>query len=524
MNVASRSFAFDFEQRVQRRSDAVAVVDARTNRQWSYGELDILTGRLLGLLSSSRVHPSRPVVSLLPNGVEQFFFFLAALRGQLDFAPLSPQMSGAETVRFAQMLEAGLCLVPEHLEPSVRAALERAGLRLLSIATDGRLDWLEETPPEPFSLPPRQAQSSRLYVATSGTTAEPKMVILRADTLWSSGCAFVQQHRFLDAQSRFYNVLPMSYLGGLFNLGLIPLATGGSVVIAESFSGASLLSFWSEVKRCSVNVLWLTPTMVRGLLAMKSRMRQEKAHLENSGLHASFLGMAPIDGKTKQQFEQEFGVPLLENYGISETTFLTTETLETRFRRREGSVGEILPFVEVRFAQGRTGEMQVRTPFLCEGYLEAGESKPLSLTPDGFFKTGDLGALGETGSLILRGRLKDIIKKGGYLICLQELEAVAQQHPGVAEAAAVGIPHDFYGEDAVVFVRWWPQAQTGQAAAQDPLADFRSWLIGRLPRFKWPCRVVAVDEFPRTMSGKVKKRLLAERLGAGEPSGRMLTV
>ena len=113
------------------------------------------------------------------------------------------------------------------------------------------LAWLPAT----ANKPARPARSGRLLLKTSGTTGEPKAMVFDINRLWSSGCAFLRHHDFIDADARFLNNLPMSYLGGLFNLGLIPLAVGGSFVVAQPFSGTSFLSFWQNVEHFGINVL-----------------------------------------------------------------------------------------------------------------------------------------------------------------------------------------------------------------------------------------------------------------------------
>lgn len=520
-----RTFNADFDRQVRRTPDGVVAVDARTERFWTYAELDRITRRLVAFLASRGSGSGRPIVSLLPNGMEQLFMFVAALRGGLGFAPLSPQVTLTERVRFAQMVGAVGCLVPQYAEASVYAGLKGAGVQPISIVTDGQFEWLEDSVGHQDQYSGLGQRPSSLYIATSGTTADPKMLVINGDTLWSSAVAFTQTHRFLDASARFYNVLPMSYLGGLFNLGLIPLASGGSVVVSDAFSGASLLTFWSEAERFEVNVLWLTPTMARGFLAIRRRVVSAgEPTLMGPRIRAVLLGMAPIDLATKRLFEQEFGVPLIENYGISETTFLATETLESQSHRVEGSVGQILPYVQLRFAERTDGEesaslyreIEVRSPFCCEGYLLPGGREALPMTEDGWFRTGDLGRMDEGGLLVLRGRLRDIIKKGGYLVSLRELECLAELHPLVAEAVAVGIPHEFYGEDAVLFIRLTRHAIAEEGSAKQQLAQFRSWLTSELPRFKWPARVIVVEEFPRTSTGKAKKHALARQLDGKE--------
>ena len=116
-----------------------------------------------------------------------------------------------------------------------------------------------------------QGQSSQIFVLSGGTTAEPKVVVIDADRLWSAGCAFVDHHEFLDPDCRFYNIMPMSYLGGLFNLGLITNGAQARTVIAEPFSGLAILRLWRNCERFGINVLWLVPTVARALVQAANR-------------------------------------------------------------------------------------------------------------------------------------------------------------------------------------------------------------------------------------------------------------
>jgi acyl-CoA synthetase (AMP-forming)/AMP-acid ligase II len=181
-------------------------------------------------------------------------------------------------------------------------------------------------------------------------------------------------------------------------------------------------------------------------------------------------------------------------------------------------VGRVLPGVEMHIepltkaGDGMTdevGEIWVRSPYLFLGYLKPDGSLDPARGRDGFFATGDLGSLAADGTTLhLGGRMRDIVKKGGYLISLDEIESIAQRHPTVAEAAAVGISHEFYGEDVALYVRFHGEGQ------EDPVGVLRIWLTENLARFKWPSRITVVDQFPRTSSGKVQKYKLVGGDGA----------
>lgn len=518
MSALIRRFATDFRQIVRTSPKGVALVNGLDESEWTYSDLDSLTNQIGAFLAHAGVQPCQPIVSLLPNSIDNLVIFLASLKFGLDFAPLGSTATPAEVRHWIKLVQPGVCLATPHVSSSVRAELEVSRVRIVSLVANGRFDWLDSqvgTPPPVKAEPPGKTLS-RLFLSTSGTTGRPKALVFDGDRLWSSGKAFTSRFGFLDEEACFMNILPMSYLGGLFNLGLIPIATGGCVVVCEAFSGRSFLSFWQDVKRFEVNVLWLVPSLVRGLLAIYGPRRRQKLHGLQLGIRSGLLGTAPIDLTSKQQFEEEFGVPLLENYALSETTFLTSETLDTRFRRCERSVGEILPYVELRLVEseekkkgeGPSLEIQARSPFLFLGYLRENGEIDLPLTEDGFLATGDLGHLVRDNTLVLDGRTRDFIKKGGYFISLPEIELVTQTHPAVAEAAAVCVPHDFYGETYVLFVRFKEKLRVEKKS----LPELRNWITNNLSRHKWPQDVLVVEDFPRTPYGKIKKRSLVERL------------
>jgi acyl-CoA synthetase (AMP-forming)/AMP-acid ligase II len=299
----------------------------------------------------------------------------------------------------------------------------------------------------------------------------------------------------------------MSYLGGLFNLAIIPVATGGSFLVSEPSSGRTVLSFWPTVERFGIDALWMVPSLVRGLTHLAEKNRATR----RIPVRKCFIGTAPVTRVEKQRFGALFGIEMLENYGLTETTFISSERSSAPVSQIDGSVGTKLPYVDVELRclgdnhadLPGAREIWVRSPYLMLGYLEDGVLKP-SVDDEGFFPTGDLGAM-ENGELVLCGRLKDIIKKGGLLIVLKEIERLAMSYPAVLEAAAVPVPHAFYGETYVLAVR------TKNAGAME-LEPFNAWVQERLARHKWPEKTIILDDFPRTRSGKILKQALVREL------------
>jgi len=511
MTASESGFRYDFERLCEKHAEAPALVDAKTGAVRTYADLASLTERAAAFMVANGAGEGKTVVSLLPNSVDTMILFLGALRAGINFAPLSPLASAREIRNWIELVDPALCIHTPSEQDAVATADARPNFRDLTIAADGQLDWLgTEVSNEAPSANPGP---SRLFLYTSGTTGEPKAMVFDSDRLWAAAHAFAAHHDFLDSDSRFFNILPMFYLGGLFNLGMIPLSRGGSIVIADAFSGRSYLNFWRNVERFQINVLWLVPTILRGLLRLVKHGGSPSA-AQRERIRGCFLGTAPADLPLKTRSEEEFGMPLLENYALSETAFITSETLQSRGLRSDGSVGEVLPFVQLRCAANHSergddlpGEIEVKTPYMFLGYLQSDGQIECPTTKDGFFATGDLGHMTREGTLFYDGRTKDIVKKGGHMIVLREIELLAEQHPLVEEASAVPVSHEFLGEDYVLAVRVHPAAD-----GVDPISELQPWLRGELAKFKWPGRILERSDFPRTSSGKIKKRVLAEEI------------
>lgn len=503
MTAALRRFRTDLEALAAARPDAVAVTAARDERSFSYRELVGLLEGFGPLLLRHGVSAERPLAAVLPNAVEPFVAFLATVWHGAGYAPLTPEATPREVRRWVETVTPAAALVGPTLGPPQRAVLAELGVALIDVPGGAAFDWL---PPNdgPGLSPPEDG--GRLYLQTSGTTGDPRALVFETDRLWSSGCAFIAVHDVVAPGARFLNNLPLSYLGGLFNLGLIPLAAGGSTVVADAFSGKSFLDFWQTLERYTITVLWLVPTIVRGLLTLAQRTRRTEITPPAARPQLAFIGTAPIDLATKRAFETTFEIPLLENFALSETTFFTSERWATREARRERSVGTALPYVDLRFApladsEGeRPTEITVKSPYLALGYRTGDGFVPLALDAEGYFATGDLGHRDADGLVIIDGRRRDVIKKGGLFVGLREIELLAEQHEAVLEAAAVGVPHDFYGESLELYVR------LRDARLLDELT---AWLRANLVRYKWPEATFAVEDFPRTATGKVRKHLLA---------------
>ncbi len=516
------SFASGFKRNAERLGPSAALIDARTDVTLSHRELDALMARFRRFFRDNGLGVGDRLVSFLPNSIECLLAFLGTASAQGDFAPLSPDSSEREAGGWLEMVRPKLCLVARGAVGRHVDIMRAGGVKIVEIDLDCAFAWL------PASEADWAKEAGRLLLKTSGTTGEPKALVFSIDHLWASATAFMSLHPAVDNSSRFLNLLPMAYLGGLFNLCIIPLNVGGSVVVAEPFSGKTFLSFWQTVDRFDITVLWLVPSIVRGLTQFAVRAKPEDNRARAKNVTLCFLGTAPIAPAEKVEFEQAFGIALLENFALSETTFLTSETQPVSPDAQLRHSGRPVPYAEFRFlplssedlvqsgAAAGSGEIAVKTPYFWLGYLGKDGSISRPLDAEGFLRTGDVGRFLPDGSLMVEGRLRDFVKRGGYFVGLREIELAAERLPLIVEAAAVGMPHKFYGEAIYLFAKF----KDGTSPA-DGLVKAEEWLRNNLARHTWVEKVISVDQLPRTASGKVQKHLLRERLAELEQAASL---
>lgn len=488
----------DLNQIVSEQPNKIALFDGN-GRAVTYHQLLNDVESAHGWLNILGLKPGDSLIALLPNAIETLVLFLASMRGGFLYAPLPCTATLPEVNRWKRLTNARFCLIAEPAAHSLQLQIRGLNWQI------ERIEIGKTMARSGFDIPSIE-KNGLLAMASSGSTGEPKAMLLSCDRLWASAKAFMHFHHLENQDLRFWNYLPMSYLGGLFNLALIPLAAQGSVYVDDAFNGKTFLGFWQTIARYQINSLWLVPSILRGLLSLSNRTGQNQFY---QNIKHCFLGTAPILLEEKTQFRDVFGIVPIENYGLSETTFITSETTHASNNRSQGSVGRVMPNVEVelRAANNATEEavteIWVKTPYALLGYLN--ENGVMSSPSDerGFIPTGDYGCF-VNDELVLTGRQRDIIKKGGILVFLREIEQIVSSYPNVMEAAAVKIEHPFYGESYNLFV----QLQRETCDQMLFINKLSAWVHTQIVKEKWPEKIFICADFPKTLSGKIQKHLL----------------
>jgi fatty-acyl-CoA synthase len=255
------------------------------------------------------------------------------------------------------------------------------------------------------------------------------------------------------------------------------------------------------------------PTMLTVLLAHPSR-----AGRDLSCLRLALAGGATVPPELIRQVEAAFGILFTLTFGQTESHCSITMTRpDDAPADRAETLGRPLPQTEVKIADvltgqtvpyGSVGEICTRGYLVMDGYLGDVEATAAAIDRDGWLHTGDLGTMDERGYCRIAGRIKEMIIRGGENIYPREIEAVLLAHPGVAEAAVVGVPDRFWGEVVGTVLR-----PSGEALSQTDLAGY---CRERLAGFKVPVRWLFTDAFPLTSTGKVRKDVLSAQLAGND--------
>lgn len=500
-----RKFSEDFTKICkENKNESMIIYDTGYDAiYYSYGQVEEYVERYLKLFKEKGLKQGDAILSLVPNSAEAIICFFAILKGGYAYAPLPCHATEREVEKWANIIKPQMIIKKKEINLPV--SIENSHT-VVSINCDGDLEWLPNSAGDVLEY-----KSGTVYLFTSGTTGAPKAMVIDGDTLWSSGCSFVKFYNMKKSICRFWNYLPMSYLGGLYNLALIPVSCGGSFLITEPFSGKTVLSFWSIVKKYKITALWFVPTIVNGLLKVSKMLGNNYRDYCTENIKIALLGTAPITKETKECFEEELGVKIFENYALSETTFITGENKGNICYREQSSVGEFLPYVDYQLKKYEDAkdifELWIKTPFMFNGYLNEDGKIDTSVDEKGYLNTKDLVRINEKKQVIIVGRDRDIIKKGGLFVSLKEIESLVKNLDYIQEVATVPVKHEFYGESYVLCIILKDFSED----EDEVVSRVKLWLIDNVVAYKHPEGIKVYKEFPYTSSGKIKKEELRKQ-------------
>lgn len=466
----------------------------------SYAMLDGLSAKLAGLLAERGIARGDRVAIVSPNIPQMPVIYYGILRYGAVVVPLNPLLKSREVEYHLENSEASLVFAWEGVLAEVSSGAAAAGTEVISI--DGEL--LETLAgQQPISEVAAVADDDTAVILyTSGTTGRPKGAELTHANLLSNAEVSRDLHD-VTVGDVIFGGLPFFHIFGQTCALNEAIMAGATLTLLPRFDPVKALEI---IQRDKVTIFEGVPTMYIGLLRVPDRER-----FDVSTLRVAVSGGAALPMEVLRQFEASFGAPILEGYGLSETSPVVSFN-QRHGIRKAGSIGTAVRGAQLRImnddgeqvSSGEVGEMAVAGPYVMKGYWRNPEATAAAIR-DGWFYTGDLARQDEDGVYFIVDRKKDMVLRGGYNVYPREVEEVLYEHPAVAEAAVLGRPDPVHGEEIIAVVA----LKEGAAGADQPARlaeEIRDFVKDRIAAYKYPREVRIIGTLPKGPTGKILKR------------------
>ena len=495
-----------------------ALVDVRAGRRWSYAELLVSVRRLATGLGRAGIGVGDRVGIWAPNRWEWVLVQYATAEIGAILVTINPAYRAGELEYALRQSEVTMVIAAPSFKTTDYAAMlaevapRCPGLSDVVLLDSDRWDQLADASADLGTLNEIAATLDNRdpinIQYTSGTTAYPKAATLSHRNILNNGYLVGELLEY-TAQDRICIPVPFYHCFGMVMGNLAATSHGACMVIpAPGFEPAATLQA-VQAERCTS--LYGVPTMFIAELGLP-----EFADYELSSLRTGIMAGSPCPIEVMRKVIERMHMPGISIcYGMTETSPVSTQTrTDDSLARRVATVGRAGPHLEVKVAdpatgetvpRGVAGEFCTRGYSVMAGYWNDSERTSEVIDADGWMHTGDLAAMDAWGYVRITGRIKDIVVRGGENISPHEIEEFLYTHPDVVDGHVIGVPDEKYGEElmAVVMLR--------EGAPELTMEGLREFCTGRIARFKIPRYVWIVDEFPTTVTGKVRKIEMRQR-------------
>ena len=474
--------------------------------RYTWRDLERGSAMMANLLDSLHLPEGSRVAVQTEKSVEALMLYLAVLRAGHVYLPLNTAYQAAEIEYFIGNAEPAVVVCTSRNFGWISKIAFKAGTtHVYTLDEDRTGSLLDRAAHQGDHHEPavRQRDDLACILYTSGTTGRSKGAMLtHGNILWNTR-ALQAYWGWQPERDVLIHALPLFHVHGLFVAAQAALISGCKMIWLAKFDPKAVVSRLPDA-----TVFMGVPTLYVRMLAEPGLTREACTNMR-----LFLAGSAPLLIETFNEWTERTGHTIVERYGMSETSILTSNPYRAEDGvRRGGTVGFPLPGVGLRVRDdegqdvpvGEVGGIQVHGDTVFAGYWRMPEKTKEEFTDDGWFKTGDVGRIDERGYVTIVGRSKDLIISGGYNVYPAEVEGFINEMPGVAESALVGVPHPDFGEVGVALVVPKPGATLDDAAVLQALK-------GRIANFKVPKRVFVVAELPRNTMGKVQKNVLREQ-------------
>lgn len=500
------SFGYILRQKAQYYPDETAIVDAGSDQQLTYADVERRSNAVANELHERGVDNGDRVCTITRNVVEYFDLLFATNKLGAVLTPLNHRLAAGELQEMIERVDPS-ALVYEA--PFAETVEELEGLPESRFAIgpgdDDSYDQLLEgsTDPRPVAS---EFEDTAVILFTSGSTGRPKAVPVTNRNLFFSSVNWIVDNK-ITRDDTMLNPAPLFHAGGLCILTIQAFHVGGTIVLQQEFDPVET---WELLETHDVTKFFTIPTM----LNMMVNVDDWQSEFDLDALELGVAGGEPVPTELKDALA-EIDVPLIPGFGLTETTdgtiFLRPHDT---YDREPDCMGHSFTHVDAAVVDqdgnevdpGEKGEIVHRGPQVADSYLDDPEATA-ETWDDGWMHTGDVGERDEDGYISVLGRIDNMIISGGENIYPSEVEEPIYQHPAVEEVIVFGVPSETWGEAVTAVV------VTGSDADVDE-GDILEFLDGRLAPFKHPKTIEFTDELPKTGSGKIARNEVLEAYGA----------
>lgn len=471
-------------------------------KAYSYGDMLEHSARYANALTNLGVSVGDRVAVQADKSVDVLFLYLGCLRMGAIYLPLNTDYTASEIAYFIEDAKPALCVCKPSDKDAFDKIVQDTNVKCVeTLAGDGTgsLPELAAKASPSFTTVSMAKDDLAAILYTSGTTGRSKGAMLSHENLRSNARTLVKYWQFTE-RDMLLHPLPIFHTHGLFVATNTVLLSGGSMMLLPKFDVDEMIK---QMPNCTV--MMGVPTHYLRLLATESFTKDCA-----KSMRLFISGSAPLSADTHKDFAKRTGHAILERYGMTETNMITSNPYEGE--RVAGTVGFALPDIAVRIAdadtgkilpQGEIGIIEVKGPNVFKGYWQMPDKTAAEFRADGYFITGDMGQIDESGYVSIVGREKDLIISGGLNVYPAEIEGALDAIDGVTESAVIGLPHPDFGEAVTAVVALAEGASLDEQTIRDEMAK-------DLAAFKVPKRVIFIDALPRNTMGKIQKKAMRE--------------
>ena len=490
-------------------TDRVAIIEVN-HQKLSYFDLFSQINYVIKQLRLFGIEKQDKVAIALNNGAAMAVAFLSVTNGAIC-CPLNPRYRSPEFEFYLSDLNAKALITQEEVAPAAVEVAQKLKIPVIKLIPNPdkagifhlESDDLKSQVNSGEIIPPKP-EDIALVLHTSGTTSRPKQVPLTHFNLCISAHN-ISQTLNLETSDRCLNVMPLFHIHGLMGALLSSISVGASIVCTPGFNCDRFMGWLEQFQPTWYSAV---PTIHQAVLAQAKLNPQIVNHSQLRLIRSSSASLPTI---VMADLEETFKVPVIEAYGMTEASHqMASNPLPPQIQKPSSvgmptgleiaimdAAGNLLPTEEI-------GEVVIKGKNVTHSYLNNPEANQKAFT-NGWFRTGDLGYLDSDGYLFLKGRIKEVINRGGEKIMPLEVDNVAMELPQVYQAVTFPVAHPTLGEDVVTAV----VLKKNQNITPQTI---RAYLFEHLADFKVPTQVIIVDEIPKGATGKLQRIGLADKL------------